>query len=367
VQTETQRAQFDESAAEVLSYSQGLYRCPACATHARRRDFGVGFAVFEGVNVNMKLRLMAAFCTLLFGLLGGVNAHAAAAEPRVNPPVAKLDGITGQVEFSRDGRQWRALTRAKYLFAGNQVRTGANSTAIVLNQATGAQQTLAANSSIRVATGGVQVVRGTLSAPESDGSGFWSALVNKFNKAQRYTTVRRSREPAPCKVETVGRLTVSAAHPELVWRNAGPNCAYRLTIGTQVIDVPVSPTAEMVRYRIAELPAGEHPFKVETVAAGVVNAPTRTSTLRWQTAEEAARVAAEESRMRAANDDILLASFYEDQGLLVPAMDTLRNFMIANPDENELRPLLIKTYGDLRLDDLKDLENKAYAAAAAGG
>jgi hypothetical protein len=48
-------------------------------------------------------------------------------------------------------------------------------------------------------------------------------------------------------------------------------------------------------------------------------------------------------------------------------MDTLRNFMIANPDENELRPLLIKTYGDLRLDDLKDLENKAYAAAAAGG
>lgn len=315
----------------------------------------------------MKLRLMAVLGTLLFGLLGTGHASAApaASAPAAAAPVAKLDQVTGQVEYSRDGRQWRALTRAKYLFPGNQVRTGAAGSAQVLNQATGASQMLAANSSIRVTAAGVEVVRGSLSAPESAGGGFWSALVNKFTKAQRYTTVRRAVLPA-CKVDTVGRLTVSGAYPELVWRNAGPNCAYRLTVGTQTFDVPVSPTAEMVRFRLPALPAGDHPFKVETVAAGVVNAPDRTSTLHWQSAEESAKVATEEQRIRGANDDILLASFYEDQGLLVPAMDTLRGFMSTNPDENELRPLLIKTYSDLRLDDLKEKEARAYNAANGG-
>ncbi len=312
----------------------------------------------------MKLRLMAALYTLLLGFLGGVHAHGAAAT--ANLPVAKLDQVSGVVEYSRDGRQWRALTRAKYLFAGNQVRTGANGTAVVLNQATGASQTLAANSAIRVAAAGVQVVRGSMSEPQSDGSGFWSALANKLTKAQRYTTVRRSTTPPPCKVETIGRLTVSSAYPELVWRNAGPDCAYRLTVGSQVVDVPVSSTAEMVRFRLADMPAGDHQFKVETVVAGVVNAPERMSTLHWQTAEEAARVTAEEARIRGANDDILLASFYEDQGLLVPAMDTLRSFMNANPEENELRPLLIKTYADLRLDDLKEKEARAFNASTGG-
>ncbi len=184
-------------------------------------------------------------------------------------------------------------------------------------------------------------------------------------RASAEVCLQQARRPEEY-VETIGRLTVSSAYPEVVWRNAGPDCAYRLTVGTQVIDVPVSSTAEMVRFRLPALPAGDHPFKVETVASGVVNAPERTSTLHWQSADEAAKVASEEQRIRAANDDVMLASFYEDQGLLVPAMDTLRGFILANPDENELRPLLIKTYSDLRLDDLKDKEARAYNAASGG-
>ncbi len=306
---------------------------------------------------------MAAVFALLFGVMSSLSVPAAAA-PAANPPVAKLDQVAGQVEYSRDGKQWRPLTRAKYLFSGYLVRTGATGSAMLLNQSTGESQSLAADSTIRVTASGVQVVRGKLSAPEGTGSSFWSALVNKFTKAQRYTTVRRTAI-APCKVDTASRLTVSEAYPEIVWRNAGPDCAYRLTLGSQVIEVPVSSTAEMIRYRLPAMPVGDHPFKVEVVAAGVVvNPPTSTSTLHWQTAEEAAKFAAEEQRVRAANDDVLLASFYEDQGMLVPAMDTLRNFIQANPDENELRPLLIKTYSDLRLDDLKEKESRAFQAAS---
>ena len=306
---------------------------------------------------------MAVALALLVGVMSSVPAAAA---PAANPPLAKLDQVVGQVEYSRDGKQWRPLTRAKYLFAGYLVRTGATGSATLLNQSTGESQNLAADSTIRVSATGIQVVRGKLSAAEGSGSSFWSALVNKFTKAQRYTTVRRY-VIAPCKVDTASRLTVSEAYPEIVWRNAGPDCAYRLTLGSQVIEVPVSSTAEMIRYRLPAMPAGDHPFKVEVVSAGVVvNPPTSTSTLHWQSAEEAAKFVAEEQRVRAANDDVLLASFYEDQGMLVPAMDTLRKFILANPDENELRPLLIKTYSDLRLDDLKEKESRAFQAASGG-
>ena len=309
---------------------------------------------------------MAAVFGLLVGVMSMVSLPAGAAQA-ANPPVAKLDQVVGQVEYSRDGTQWRALTRAKYLFAGYQVRTGATGAATLLNQSTGESQSLSADSTIRVTAAGAQVVRGKLSSAQGGGSSFWSALVNKFTKAQRYTTVRRTSAPAPCKVDTASRLTVSEAFPEIVWRNAGPDCAYRLTLGSKVIDVPVSSTAEMIRFRLPAMSVGDHPFKVEVVSAGtVVNSPTTSSVLHWQSAEEAAKFAAEEQRIRAANDDVLLASFYEDQNMLVPAMDTLRNFILANPDENELRPLLIKTYSDLRLDDLKDKESRAFQAASGG-
>ena len=43
-------------------------------------------------------------------------------------------------------------------------------------------------------------------------------------------------------------------------------------------------------------------------------------------------------------------------GLLVPVMDLYRDFFQAYPAENEMRPLLIKAYHDLKLMDLKEKE-----------
>ena len=38
------------------------------------------------------------------------------------------------VEYSRDGERWRPVTRAKYVFAGYQVRTGANGSTSFVNR-----------------------------------------------------------------------------------------------------------------------------------------------------------------------------------------------------------------------------------------
>ena len=56
------------------------------------------------------------------------------------------------------------------------------------------------------------------------------------------------------------------------------------------------------------------------------------------------------------NDVFALAEVYEGAGLLVPVMDLYRDFFQTYPEENEMRPLLIKAYHDLKLMDLKEKE-----------
>lgn len=316
----------------------------------------------------MKTKLLHAavvwLCASLFAT-AVMYASADTALPSAAAPLAKLDQATGSVEYSKGGEAWHPVTRSKYLFAGYQIRTGANGSAKLLNQSTGVTQTLAANSVVRVTASGVQVVRGKLTGGESSGSSFWSALVNKFTKAQRYTTVRRSATEL-CKVETISNLTVSAQYPEVVWMNAGPDCSYRVKIGDRVADVPVSSTGEMIRYRLPGMSAGDHPFVVQVLQNGhEPNVQDKPSTLHWLSADEAAKLADQEQKIRAQGDDILLASFLEDHGLVVPAMDTYRAYIAQNPDENDLRPLLIKTYNDLHLNDLKNKEALAYTASNA--
>jgi hypothetical protein len=50
----------------------------------------------------------------------------------------------------------------------------------------------------------------------------------------------------------------------------------------------------------------------------------------------------------------------EEKGLIVVAMDEYRQFFDQYPDENQMRPYLIKIYNDLNLSDLKLSEIKKY-------
>jgi hypothetical protein len=58
----------------------------------------------------------------------------------------------------------------------------------------------------------------------------------------------------------------------------------------------------------------------------------------------------------------LLGNFLEEKGLIVAAMDYYRHFFERNPEENQMRPFLIKVYSDLRLSQLKKAEINRYNA-----
>ncbi|HSG90757.1 MAG TPA: hypothetical protein VLA56_16190 [Pseudomonadales bacterium] len=282
-------------------------------------------------------------------------------------PVAKITQVEGDIAYSRDGENWKPVTRNKYLFPGYQVRAGADGSAKVLNQESGVTHELGEATTIRVLSDDLEVVSGSnFGEPEEAGGSFWQALTNKFSTTQRYTTVRRSVKNTnePPRVDTARDLAVSPAFADIVWSNAGPEYAYRLTVGENTYEVPPSSTGEMVRYTLPELDPGTYDYSVEVLLDGeVVYAPRRPSELTWLDDAQEAEVLAGLEERRAdpvRNDAFVIADYLESNELMVAAMDAYREYFQEFPDENEMRPFLIKAYHDLKLLDLKEKEAITY-------
>lgn len=62
-------------------------------------------------------------------------------------------------------------------------------------------------------------------------------------------------------------------------------------------------------------------------------------------------------------DDVFVRTdLLEQEGLHVAVMDSYREYFLENPDDNDMRPLLIQAYSDLKLTNLKDNEARLYNA-----
>ena len=286
------------------------------------------------------------------------------------PPVAKLVQTEGQVEYSRKGVKWNAVRRTKYLFGGYHVRTGEDGFGTLINEQSGMSQNLGSDSHVAIQGGEVIVVSGSLSAPEEEDTSIFQSLQNKFAKAQRYTTVRRSVNTAvntangTCdnKVRTILSVTVSPGHSDLVWRNACPEFSYKLVIDNATpIEVPAESTSEMIRYPVASNGVGEHTYWVEVLDKdGTVYIPKVESKFRVMSVDEEKALAED---LEQAGDDIFLeTNLLEEQGLYIAAMDAYRKFFRENPDANDMRPLLIQSYQNLKLSNLREREARLYNA-----
>lgn len=284
------------------------------------------------------------------------------------PPVAKLVQVEGDVEYSRNGDDWRPVRRTKYLFPGYQIRSGSNGGGKLINQRTGLSQELGRNTVVEVEEDSISVLDGSLSKPEEESVSIWESLANKFAKAQRYTTVRRSvTDPSDdnsCdnKVYTIRRVALSPTHPDLVWRNACPEYSYRLVIGDEAFDIPAQSTAEMIRYEVTGLEPGEYEYHVEVLDKdGTVYIPRRPSTLVWYSSKQEREIL---SRLDEFDGDLLLTTtVLEENDMYVAAMDEYRGYFQDYPNDNELRPLLIESYQTLKLSDLRENEARLYNAS----
>ena len=310
----------------------------------------------------MRLNIIGAVILAMSVLLGFSSAALAK-----EPPVAKLVQVNGNVEYSRNGTTWRLIRRTKYLFSGYQIRTGDKSTGKLINQLTGESQDLDSNSLIKVGEAGIELISGNLSEPKQESGTIFEGLSNKFAKVQRYTTVRRSVVSGPSdscdsKVRTIRSLSLSASHPDLVWRNACPELSYKLIIDGQSVEIAAESTSEMIRYKVSDVEEGEHSYRVEVLDKdGTVYIPRRDSVFTWVGQKEEMAILSE---LKKAGDDVFVAAdVLEANNMTVAAMDAYRAYFQENPDDNDMRPLLIGSYNDLKLSNLKDSEARLYNAS----
>ncbi len=310
----------------------------------------------------MKLKTVG-FGVLMMSMLLGFSQLTLAKAP----PVAKLVQIEGKVEYSRNGKKWHPVRSTKYLFAGYKIRTGEDGSGRLINQSTGDVQELGSKSEIEVMADSIALLSGNLTEPKEESGSIFQSLMNKFAKSQRYTTVRRSvdkGEETGCdnKVKTIRKVTLSPAHPDLVWRNACPEYSYRLIIDGTAHEVSAQSTAEMIRYTVKDVEPGEHSYRVEVLDnQGGAYIPRKDSVFTWISEKDEKSVVA---KLKDFEDDVFMQTNYlEDQGMYVAAMDAYRDYFMANPDDNDMRPLLIKSYNDLKLTNLKKNEARLYNAA----
>ena len=309
-----------------------------------------------GSGLDVKQVVLTAL--LMFGFLGAASAEA----PR--SPVGKLMDPNGAVEYSRDGEKWRPVTRAKYLFSGYHVRTGADGSINFINQASGLAQSLSANVTAMVGDAGLEASAGEVSDPFKSDASLMDGLANKFASAQRYTTVRRAvkklGEPeCKVKVRLAREITVSEGFADLVWEKACPDNTFVIVLGEQQFDVPAGDAGEHIRFQLPVPTAGEYDLRLDVKAGEeVVYTPRRPGKLKVLAAAEEANIKA--SLVAVRDDYFAQADVLEQHGLLVPAMDAYRAYFSAYPDDIEMKPMFIANLQALQLMMEKTAEAQKY-------
>lgn len=301
----------------------------------------------------MKNRLLKLSVLLVPSLFLGLSMSAFAG----GPPVAMLTQTQGDVQVSKDGKEWKTVDRNKFLFAGYQVKTGANGTGKLVNQTTNLTQEIAVGSLVEITETDAKAVSGQLSAATQDSGSLTSGIGQRFEKAQRYTTVRRSveKKATEVKLDTIPEITLSATYPDLVWASMGKEYGYRLVIDGKSYDVAATDN-DAVRFSVPALTPGEHAYQVDVMKGSEsIYAPKKTGKIKWLSPEEDAQIKAGLAQIdkTSPNDSFTKAMFLEDKGIAVSAMDLYRKYFESNADDVDLYPMLIKAYHDLKLEKAK--------------
>jgi len=190
-------------------------------------------------------------------------------------------------------------------------------------------------------------------------------IHDQFMDALRYTIVQRSVSSvqAGFELNTAKKVKISRKYPDLVWQHIGPEYSYRLIIDQRYFDISADKNATIVRFQTPELSSGPHKYMVQVLKDGeIVYQPSKYHTLYFLSEREQAQILKEKEFIEEINPEnkFLMGNYMEENGLIVVAMDEYRQFFEQNPDENQMRPYLIKIYHDLRLSDLKLAEIDRY-------
>jgi len=271
----------------------------------------------------------------------------------------------GLVQYSHDGQTWSSISSNKFLYQSDHIQTKENSSCQLLDQVNRTIQVMSENTTIIINKNGIVKKKGHISSKGSVNH-LLSDMNKKFLKALRYTVVRRSISTAPSfELKTARKITVSSNYPDLVWQHLGPEYSYRLFIDTHKFDISVDKNESTVRFPVPKLKSGKHKYYVNVLKDGTpLYEPSKKRKLYYLSEQEQAELLNQKNAIEQIDPEngFLLGNFLEENGLIVAAMDYYQKFFEKNPEENQMRPFLIKIYNDLRLNHLKKVEINRYNA-----
>ncbi|KPA15330.1 conserved hypothetical protein, secreted [Candidatus Magnetomorum sp. HK-1] len=296
-----------------------------------------------------------------------ISAFLTSANAEIQAPLYLLHQAKGLVKYTKDdGKTWYSIKRSKFIFNNYQIKTGEKSTCKLLDQRNKSVDLLSENSHIKIENMAIQELSGHV----SHGNAIQNILGNiqkKFFKALRYTVVKRSvsSQKNDFELKTARKIKLSNKYPDLVWHNIGPEYAYRLVVDQQSFDVSGTKNSNVVRFKMPSLTNGQHDYMVQVIKDGkIIYKPDKKLSLYWLSQQEQDELLKEKQSIEEIDPEngFLLGNYMEEKGLIVVAMDEYKRFFEQNPDENEMRPFLIKVYNDLKLKNLKLEEIKRYNA-----
>jgi len=292
----------------------------------------------------------------------------------IQAPHYLLNKPKGSVQYSRDGQKWSPISSIKYLYINDQVKTGNDSSCKLLDQQYRTIQSMSENSMIIVQKIGVKTKYGNLSKAHSvnhllgDMNKKYFNVMRKvnniLNKSKKRSVSNASKKPTiQYKLKTARKIKISSEYPDIVWEHVGPEYSYQLFIDSHRFDINVDKNASTVRFTVPMLKSGKHDYYVSVLKKGVhLYKPSKTSKLYFLSKQEQSEILSQKVAIEEIDPEngFLMGNFLEEKGLIVAAMDYYRQFFESNPEENQMRPFLIKVYSDLRLGHLKEAEINRY-------
>ena len=281
------------------------------------------------------------------------------------PPVGMLFDKSGKVEYTKNGKKWKKVRRNKFVFEGYQVRTGADGSVNFINQKTNESRHIGENSIIRITGVGIEKVSGNLTQGQSAGNIF-SGLQRRFNKSDKYTTVRRAAKKKKQKKKElklyVGKITLSDRYPDLAWENIGEKYSYKLVVGSEEHDIPAS-DKRIIRFPVKQFNK-DTKYYVEVLENGNTIIKARAKKVNWLSGKDLEKFEVRAKQIQSIDTDgFLYGNLLKDTGILVAAMDQYSKFFELNKDDedvNELRPMYIEVLSKLKLKKLKKAEQQIY-------
>jgi len=266
-----------------------------------------------------------------------------------NPPPFLLIKSKGEVDYSKNNKTWKKITRNKFLFENYLVRTNKNSSCQLIDNKTHKNYFLQQKSKIQVKNGLIDVIKGELIEGERTGD-FENYWENKFARVQEYTAALRSEINKNIKLITAKKIVLSNDYPEILWENAGHQYSYKLIIDKKVYSIGQNQDY-IVRFKLNNMKPGTYSYKVVVLIDGdEIYNPKKKNKIVWLSENERKKISDDIKIINKNFENLFItANYLENAGLTAAAMDYYINHFKNNPEDIEMKPYLINIYRELGL------------------